>query len=409
VPFLKQCGLLLALAMVVLVALTRQLAPASEPAWASQARPEPLTAAEERSPAALRIARRFNPAMAFADPGIWPVPVQYAWRDGSDLTAQVMEDGRAVASYVARPNAALDRSWGDLPDRDPQGRDIRYSIDAPGDDQTVGGRTRWRQRWEALTGQQAGQPPNLQGEFPPTQYAHVFWYNRAKGLLGVQYWFFYPFNEWINRHEGDWEHINVILRGPSYLDEDAEFSPEGYQFAFHRFRLQTDHVVRVAGPQTDEDHVLVFVGGRGRLLWWGGKLSGGSYPLPARYAATGDWPFSPGEDTRRPERFIAAGDFDVVLLPEPERLDTRARPELSWLKLPLYLGQEKMRSNPPLFDWLGAGGPVLQPGRRSTWNAVKGKRAFGGPVTWKAQDLALPKTWSLRAAPWLPPAVAVAK
>ena len=41
-------------------------------------------------------------------------------------------------------------------------------------------------------------------------------------------------------------------------------------------------MVRVAGPSADEDHVLVFVGGRSRLLWWRGTLSGGSYPLPAR-------------------------------------------------------------------------------------------------------------------------------
>ena len=34
---------------------------------------------------------------------------------------------------------------------------------------------------------------------------------------------------------------------------------------------------------------------------------------------------SPDEDTRRPERFIAARDFEVVLLPEPERVDTQAR------------------------------------------------------------------------------------
>jgi len=27
----------------------------------------------------------------------------------------------------------------------------------------------------------------------------------------IQYWFFYPFNDGANNHEGDWEHINVIV------------------------------------------------------------------------------------------------------------------------------------------------------------------------------------------------------
>ena len=96
--------------------------------------------------------------MAFADPGIWPVPVRYAWRDGSDLVARVRENGRTVASYVARPNAALDRSWGDLPDRDP--RAARSGIPSTRPATTDGGRaTRWRAALGALTGSSAGQAP----------------------------------------------------------------------------------------------------------------------------------------------------------------------------------------------------------------------------------------------------------
>ena len=30
-------------------------------------------------------------------------------------------------------------------------------------------------------------------------------------VIALQYWFFYPFNDFANDHEGDWEHINVIV------------------------------------------------------------------------------------------------------------------------------------------------------------------------------------------------------
>ena len=33
----------------------------------------------------------------------------------------------------------------------------------------------------------------------------------ARYLLVMQYWFFYPFNDAVNTHEGDWEHINVLI------------------------------------------------------------------------------------------------------------------------------------------------------------------------------------------------------
>lgn len=35
----------------------------------------------------------------------------------------------------------------------------------------------------------------------------------------LQYWFFYPYNDGVNNHEGDWEHINVSIRPLDKLDE----------------------------------------------------------------------------------------------------------------------------------------------------------------------------------------------
>ncbi len=364
-----------------------------EPWFAAGARPAPLDAAEESSDAAQRVARRFNPAMAFSDGTVWPVDVRYAWADGADLVASVLErNGKVARSYVAAKNADLDRRpWADLPDRDPSGRAIRYNIDAPGDDRMIGGRTAWRARWDSLV---------RDGRFPPTQYAHLYWLDRARGLLAIQYWFFYPFNEWINRHEGDWEHVTVVLRGPGRLTDDAGWAPVGYQFAFHNWRLDTDKVVRVGGAEPGEDHLLVFVGGNGRMLWWQGTMSGASYPLPALYEGAASGPIKADEDTRAPRRFVRADRFQVVLLPEPGRLDARAHPELSWLKLPFYAGQEHMTSNPPLMDWLGYGGPVQQPARRRAWNGWQIKPPFPKVASAVAAAVTLPDGWRLLAAPW---------
>jgi hypothetical protein len=393
------------LTLVALFGVTGSDTPESRPAGRfPRTHTTPLTAAEEADPAAAALARRFNPAMAIPQGGIWPVDVRYGWADGADLVGEVVGAfGRVRESHVAVPNAELERrGWGDLPTRDAEGREIRYRLDTPGDDLPQGerGETGWRTRFRAL----AGDDP-ARSEYPPTQYAHCYWIDRAQGLLGVQYWFYYPFNEWVNRHEGDWEHVNVVLKGASTLSAATlgSFAPVGYQFFFHSWRMETNDVVRVAGAAPDPagggDHVVVFAGGPGRMLGWGGAQSGASYPWPAVFPGAGSGPFPPDEDTRAPGRFIAADDFRVVLLPEPERLDDDAQPALSWLRLPFYAGQRSVTSNPPPVGWLGFDHAPSQPARRASWNGT------GGPPVWVPNapivraPLALPTGWALLSAP----------
>ena len=45
----------------------------------------------------------------------------------------------------------------------------------------------------------------------PTVYAHTA---TEKGKLALQYWFFYPFNDFNNTHEGDWEMIQLDFDAP---------------------------------------------------------------------------------------------------------------------------------------------------------------------------------------------------
>jgi hypothetical protein len=45
----------------------------------------------------------------------------------------------------------------------------------------------------------------------PTVYAHVATEPGKPGRLSLQYWFYYPFNDWNNRHESDWEMIQLVF------------------------------------------------------------------------------------------------------------------------------------------------------------------------------------------------------
>ena len=46
---------------------------------------------------------------------------------------------------------------------------------------------------------------------PPTAYAHVVGERGRPGKLALQYWFYYPFNDWNNKHESDWEMIQLVF------------------------------------------------------------------------------------------------------------------------------------------------------------------------------------------------------
>ncbi len=45
---------------------------------------------------------------------------------------------------------------------------------------------------------------------PATTYARVV---REEGHIVIQYWLFYYYNDWLNKHEGDWEMVQVVLDG----------------------------------------------------------------------------------------------------------------------------------------------------------------------------------------------------
>jgi hypothetical protein len=82
------------------------------------------------------------------------------------------------------------------------GKDIRYYLDFPGDPLRPGcGYERWFKRIS-------------QGK-PTTVYAHVVTEPGKPGLLALQYWLYYVYNDWNNKHEGDWEMLQLVFAADS--------------------------------------------------------------------------------------------------------------------------------------------------------------------------------------------------
>jgi hypothetical protein len=102
------------------------------------------------------------------------------------------------------PTVALRGPWNrtDLVEIGPSADDLvnrfEYHLDFPGDALSPGcDYNRWAQR--------------LTEGSEPVVYAHVV---GEKGSLALQYWFFYPFNDFNNTHEGDWEMIQLVFDEP---------------------------------------------------------------------------------------------------------------------------------------------------------------------------------------------------
>ena len=82
------------------------------------------------------------------------------------------------------------------------GKDIRYYLDFPGDPLRPGcGYERWFDR--------------ISKGKPTTVYAHVVTEPGKPGRLALQYWLYYVYNDWNNKHEGDWEMLQLVFPADS--------------------------------------------------------------------------------------------------------------------------------------------------------------------------------------------------
>src|SRR5213594_1073501 len=215
---------------------------------------------------------------------------------------------------------------------DPELLEVWY-FDFPG--------TKPREWWDAYARLRAG--PDSAAWSKPTVFAHPFLDERNRVV--VQYWYFYPMNDYIANHEGDWEHINVVLTPDRSGIEEVH-----YFFHSRSANLpQGNHRPEI----TDRTHPVVYVGGRAYMvldypirLFSHDRNSGshGNYPYPGEWEAVAGLGHTesvsgPGRDSTR---VVPYGRFQVVLTPEPSRIDYRRNPQVlrewAWLLLPVRWG-----------------------------------------------------------------------
>jgi hypothetical protein len=70
---------------------------------------------------------------------------------------------------------------------------------------------------------------------PPTQsgiYAHIAQQPDRPGFLAVQYWIYWYYNDWNNKHESDWEFIQVLFRASS-VEQALTQDPISVGYAQH--------------------------------------------------------------------------------------------------------------------------------------------------------------------------------
>lgn len=70
------------------------------------------------------------------------------------------------------------------------------------------------------------------GDRKPTVYVHIATDSQHPGKLAVQYWFFYTFNDFTNKHEGDWEMAQVVFDAAT-PERALQSTPYQVDFAQH--------------------------------------------------------------------------------------------------------------------------------------------------------------------------------
>jgi hypothetical protein len=130
------------------------------------------------------------------------------------------------------PTVALRGPWnaGDLVKIGPSAGDLvdryEYHLDFPGNPLDPGcDYERWARR---LT---AGSEPAV--------YAHVGGDPGHPGKLALQYWLFYPFNDFNNLHEGDWEMIQLVFDAGDAAEALGE-DPESLGYSSHEGAERAD-------------------------------------------------------------------------------------------------------------------------------------------------------------------------
>jgi len=305
----------------------------------------------------MQLARKFCPSLQLSHPTYWvaPEPVEYITLSKNDLWMSIfnMGDGRFVGDYTQdqitvsswynpKPSILTTNHYAGLECNAYRfvGRPYNWSFGPYFIvyHHNYAGNGNGPSAWKAFY-----QSEQMSNSHAHTVYAHLF--KMDDNRVAIQYWFFYPYNDWANNHEGDWEHINVIA---DYCNPSASNLLQVDYYFHHKVRT-----VPASGCVIDNGtHPVVFVGGTASDLpigISGGDVSGGSYPSTGLWSDVVYIPVlgSIDDNVLGQGPYISYSSFidynlqdgtGIVMLPNPQSIDYSARPELSWLKAHIRFG-----------------------------------------------------------------------
>ena len=203
---------------------------------------------------------------------------------------------------------------------------FEYPGNGDRDDESKG-KDSWYDYYNSTTHPKRGDHP----DFPHTAYVHIF---EEGGQVVIQYYYFYPFNDFQNDHEGDWPHVNVRIT--SYDPEVAELV--GIDYKFHSKGMNYTSIgERTFNPRTQfapaegETHPVIYVG----VGSHGSFPTGGNYNNAAKASVSEDLTtdgivLSTSVEDTNPD---IAQSYDLILLPNPDpnQPNKGLAPEMSWL------------------------------------------------------------------------------
>lgn len=99
----------------------------------------------------------------------------------------------------------------------------------------------------------------------PLVYAHVMVAPDDPGVIALQYWFYFYYNDWNNKHESDWEGIQLLFRADS-AEEALATEPYSVGYAQHTGGERADWTD--AKLQRDGDRPVVYTSARSHASYY---------------------------------------------------------------------------------------------------------------------------------------------
>ena len=114
---------------------------------------------------------------------------------------------------------------------------------------------------------------------PSTVYARVTTDSDHPGIVVLQYWFFWVFNDWNDKHEGDWEMIQLLFDAP---DAEAALAKAPARVAFAQHEGSEVAVWSDPKLHTEGTHVAVYPGAGSHAAYytqaqWFGKSAAAGF------------------------------------------------------------------------------------------------------------------------------------